>query len=64
LNPNVTSWLVYDEKKELPAGKPVDAWNDFDDFTLVPQDKMPKLPKSDITVELTVTMQNLKDGAN
>jgi iron transport multicopper oxidase len=55
---------VYDDKKEMPAGKAVDAWNDFDDFTLVPQDKMPKLPKSDITVELTVTMQNLKDGAN
>jgi iron transport multicopper oxidase len=55
---------VYDDTKEMPAGKEVDEWNDFDDFTLVPQDKMPRLPQADLTIDFTLSMQNLKDGAN
>ncbi|MCJ1347443.1 hypothetical protein MMC31_005668 [Peltigera leucophlebia] len=38
LNPNVTGWLVYDEAKPLPDPTPIDEFDPFDDFTLVPQD--------------------------
>jgi iron transport multicopper oxidase len=56
--------LVYDDTKPFPSGQPVDAWNDFDDFALVPYDKQPRLDNVKHTVTLDVVMGNLKDGAN
>ncbi|KAF2469772.1 iron transport multicopper oxidase FET3 precursor [Lindgomyces ingoldianus] len=64
LNPNVTGWLVYDEKKEKPAAKEINAFEPFDDFTLVPEDKQGILDKVDHSVTLDMKMDNLGDGAN
>lgn len=63
-NPNVTSWLVYDEKKELPEPTLIDTFDPFDDFELVPMDGMKLLPDADQTVTLEMVMDNLGDGAN
>jgi iron transport multicopper oxidase len=64
LNPNVTGWLVYDDSKPFPDPAPVEGFNDFDDFTLVPHDKLPRFPAPDRTLTMTFLMDNLKDGAN
>jgi iron transport multicopper oxidase len=64
LNPNVTGWLVYDSTTDLPQPALLDAFEPFDDFTLVPTDGEPLLPDPDHSVPLTVLMINLGDGAN
>jgi iron transport multicopper oxidase len=64
LNYNVTGWLVYDNTKSLPDPASVNSFDPFDDFALVPYDKQELLPEPDQTVELTVIMANLGDGAN
>ncbi|RMZ85754.1 hypothetical protein DV737_g470, partial [Chaetothyriales sp. CBS 132003] len=64
LNPNVTSYLVYDDQAELPTPAFVDEFDPFDDMTLVPYDKEELLPDPDVTVQLDVVMDNLGDGAN
>lgn len=58
----MTGWLVYDEAKELPTAALVDEFDDFDDFTLTPYDKMPLLPEPDQTITLDVIMDNLGNG--
>lgn len=63
-NPNVTSWLVYDDKKALPKPALIDAFEPYDDFALVPLDGMKLLPNADQTVTLEMAMDNLGDGAN
>ncbi|KAL8697118.1 MAG: hypothetical protein Q9224_002461, partial [Gallowayella concinna] len=64
LNPNVTGWLVYSESAELPTPAFVDQFEPFDDFTLVPHDKLPIFENPDYSVQLDVKMDNLGDGAN
>ncbi|KAF2740803.1 iron transport multicopper oxidase FET3 precursor [Polyplosphaeria fusca] len=64
LNPNVTGWLVYDNGKDKPAPQEVDAFEPFDDFTLVPVDKEEAYSHVDHTVQLDLKMDNLNDGAN
>ena len=64
LNPNVTGWLVYDDAKEKPAPKEIDAFEPFDDFNLVPYDKEGLLDKVDRSITLDLKMDNLNDGAN
>lgn len=64
LNPNVTSYLVYNKEAALPEPSPIDDFDPFDDFNLVPQDKLELFPEADMTVQLDVVMDNLKDGAN
>ncbi|CBX99496.1 similar to iron transport multicopper oxidase FET3 [Plenodomus lingam JN3] len=64
LNPNVTGWLVYDDSKEKPAPKEAQAFEPFDDFTLVPYDKGALLEHVDRTITLDMKMDNLDDGAN
>ncbi|KAI1550581.1 SufI, multicopper oxidase [Pyrenophora tritici-repentis] len=64
LNPNVTGWLVYDEKKDMPAPKDIDSFEPFDDFNLVPYDKQTVLDRVDKSVTLDMNMGNLNDGAN
>ncbi|KAF2874161.1 iron transport multicopper oxidase FET3 precursor [Massariosphaeria phaeospora] len=64
LNPNVTGWLVYDSTKDNPAPKEIEAFEPFDDFDLVPQDKEELYEHVDQTVELNMKMDNLNDGAN
>ncbi|KAF1947444.1 hypothetical protein EJ02DRAFT_507888 [Clathrospora elynae] len=64
LNPNVTGWLVYDDTKEKPAPKEIDAFEPFDDFDLVPYDKEELLDRVDRSITLDLKMDNLNDGAN
>ncbi|KAI4153763.1 MAG: hypothetical protein L6R39_001500 [Caloplaca ligustica] len=64
LNPNVTGWLVYDKAAPLPPPALVDSFEPFDDFILVPYDRLPILDKVDHSIELDVKMGNLGDGAN
>ncbi|KAG0647818.1 Cell surface ferroxidase fetC [Hyphodiscus hymeniophilus] len=62
LNWNVTGWLVYDEANANPVPELLDEFNDFDDFTLVPFDKMALLPEPDQVITLDVIMDNLGNG--
>ncbi len=64
LNPNVTGWLVYDNSKPKSPAKTIDAFEPFDDFTLVPQDKQGLFDHVDQSVTLDLKMGNLDDGAN
>lgn len=64
LNPNVTGWLVYDETKPLPEPTPIDEFDPFDDFTLVPQDGEKLFENPDMSFNLDLKMDNLGDGAN
>ncbi|KAJ4373145.1 hypothetical protein N0V83_003436 [Neocucurbitaria cava] len=64
LNPNVTGWLVYDDTKDKPEPKEIDAFEPFDDFNLVPYDKETLLDKVDQSITLDLKMDNLNDGAN
>lgn len=68
LTPNTTNWLEYN--KDAPHDwytVPYDSSDDiqaFDDFNLIPADRMPLLPEPDHELELTVTMNNLLNGVN
>ena len=64
LNPNVTGWLVYDQSKSLPAPTILDSFDPFDDFTLIPYDRMELLDKVDYSLSLVVKMVHLINGAN
>lgn len=64
LNPNVTGWLVYDDKQALPEPKGVEAFEPFDDVTLVPWDKEGAYDRVDQSITLDVKMDVLNDGAN
>lgn len=55
---------MYDVTEDLPGPATINDFDPFDDFTLVPYDKQELLPEPDQTVELTVIMANLGDGAN
>jgi iron transport multicopper oxidase len=58
----VTGWLVYDDANENPKPSFVDEFNDFDDFDLVPFDKMALLPEPDQVITLDVVMGDLGNG--
>ncbi|QSZ34526.1 hypothetical protein DSL72_006120 [Monilinia vaccinii-corymbosi] len=62
LNWNGTGWLVYDDSKALPNPALVDEYKDFDDFDLVPYDRMALLPEPDQTISLDVNMDVLGNG--
>ena len=64
LKPNVTSWLVYDASKPMPAAALLEEFSPFDDFTLVPKDGEALLENVDHFLSLDVKMDNLGDGAN
>jgi iron transport multicopper oxidase len=64
LNPNVTSFLVYDDSVPLPTPKEIDAFEPFDDMLLVPTDEEELYPDPSLSVQLDVVMDNLGDGAN
>ncbi|KAK4964486.1 hypothetical protein LTR66_012268 [Elasticomyces elasticus] len=64
LNPNVTGWLMYNEKSQLPAAKLIDEFDPFDDFTLAPQDRQPLYENVDHSITMNMKMGNLGDGAN
>ncbi|GBF66362.1 iron transport multicopper oxidase [Trichophyton mentagrophytes] len=64
LNPNVTSWLVYDDKKPLPEPKTIDEFDPLDDFLLKPSDSIALFDHVDHSITLDLKMDNLGDGAN
>ncbi|MCJ1249633.1 hypothetical protein MMC30_006859 [Trapelia coarctata] len=64
LNPNVTGWLVYDEKKELPTPSLVAHYYAFDDFALVPNDRQELYGDVNYSFTMNFRMGNLGDGAN
>ena len=64
LNPNATSFLVYNSSAPMPQPNPLDSFDPFDDFTLVPTDKEEVFQDPDHQIELTVGMNDLSDGAN
>ncbi|KAI9845921.1 MAG: hypothetical protein M1837_004457 [Sclerophora amabilis] len=64
LNPNVTGWLVYDKSKELATPELLDEWIDYDDFELVPFDRLEVYDNVDYSIQLDMKMDNLGDGAN
>ncbi|KAI4198922.1 MAG: hypothetical protein LQ350_004987 [Teloschistes chrysophthalmus] len=64
LNPNVTGWLVYDKAAPLPIPTLIDAFDPFDDFTLIPYDRLPLLQDVSRTIQLDMKMENLGNGAN
>jgi iron transport multicopper oxidase len=65
---NQTNWLEYNASAEFAqANIPYAESSDitpFDDFTLVPADHMDLLPDPDYEIEVTVSMNNLLNGAN
>lgn len=64
LNPNSTGWLVYDETAPLPTPTLLDAFHEFDDFTLVPTDGEELLSPVDYSFTLDLSMNNLGNGAS
>jgi iron transport multicopper oxidase len=64
MQPNVTGYLVYNNKADYPDPQIVNEFDDFDDFTLVPGDGEALLPDPDVTVTLAIAMINLDDGKN
>lgn len=65
---NTTNWLSYNEAAPYDvAMMTVDESTGLapvDDMILTPHDRMELLPEPDVNVDLTVTMNNLNDGAN
>ena len=59
LNPNVTSFLVYNPSAALPTPLTLDEYAPFDDITLVPYDQQPLLEDPALSVSLILTMDNL-----
>lgn len=55
---------MYDDTAPLPTPALLDAFNDFDDFTLVPTDGEELLGPVDYSFNLDLKMDNLGDGAN
>jgi len=64
LNPNVTGWLVYDDKAVKPSAALLDTFKPFDDYALVPQDGLEIYSTVDYSFNLDLKMDNLGDGAN
>jgi hypothetical protein len=42
----------------------VEAWDDFDDFNLVPYDNEARFPLPDHSISMIIQMRTLIDGAN
>lgn len=64
LNPNATSYLVYNKAKPLPSSTILDNFEPFDDLLLIPHDQESILADVDRTINLDVVMSNLGDGIN
>lgn len=65
LNPNVTSYLVYDSEAALPAAADLSSFDAiFDDTTLVPTDGEAALGDPDTVITLDFDFDVLGNGAN
>ncbi|KAK4173265.1 putative precursor of iron transport multicopper oxidase FET3 [Triangularia setosa] len=62
---DITGWLVYDQKKDLPLPANLyEPFNPVDDMRLAPLDDQPLHGEPDQVVQLDVMMDNLGDGTN
>lgn len=64
MNYNVTGWLVYDNSAGKPEPAGIDEFDPYDDFNLVPVDRLELLGAAHHTVTLDMKMDNLGNGAN
>lgn len=64
LNPNVTSYLVYNTEASLPNATFVDEFKPFDDILLQPTDELALFEDPILSYTIDVKMDNLKDGVN
>ncbi|KAK3392343.1 Cupredoxin [Sordaria brevicollis] len=64
LNPNVTSYLLYNTTAPLPSPNLLDTFTPLDDTHLRPRDNIGILPPPDQTITLNISMSNLASGAN
>lgn len=64
LNPNVTSYLIYNPSEPLPIPSYQEPLTPFDDFGLIPVDGQELFEDPDQLVLLNLKMDNLGDGAN
>ena len=64
LDPNVTSYLIYNPSQPLPTPRYDEPLNPFDDFELVPLDGLKLFDDPDQVVLLDLKMDNLDNGAN
>lgn len=62
LDSNVTSYLVYNRAAALPKPAILNAYDDFDDFNLVPTDGQTVLENPTTTITVDVMMDNLGNG--
>lgn len=64
LNPNVTSYLVYNKDASLPNATEIAKFEPFDDILLEPTDGVELWEDPSVSYTLDVMMDNLIDGAN
>lgn len=64
LNPNVTSYLVYNKAAPLPNATELREFEPFDDILLEPTDGEELWEDPSISYTIDVKMDNLKDGKN
>lgn len=64
LNPNVTSYLVYDNAAALPNATLVDEFKPFDDVLLEPTDELALFEEPTLSYTIDMKMDNLADGVN
>ncbi|KAK1778467.1 Cupredoxin [Copromyces sp. CBS 386.78] len=64
LNPNATSYLVYNNTAPLPTPSPLDSFTPLDDTHLHPRDNLGILPLPNQAITLNISMSNLASGAN
>ncbi|KAK5094095.1 hypothetical protein LTS08_008724 [Lithohypha guttulata] len=64
LNPNVTSYLVYNKDAPMPNATDIEEFNPFDDTELVPTDEEALYEDPAVSYTIDVKMDNLRDGAN
>lgn len=64
LNPNVTSYLVYDKNAEMPTPKELEEFKPFDDVELEPTDNEALFEEPSLSYKIDMKMDNLGDGVN
>lgn len=64
LNPNVTSYLMYNKNAALPKPKELEEFKPYDDALLAPEDGEAIYGEPAISYKIDMKMDNLGDGAN
>lgn len=60
----MTGWLVYDDGADMPKPALIDNFQPYDDYTLLPYDRLPIFDRVDYSFNLDMKMDNLGNGAN